>query len=162
MRSIFLLSLSLAICAGETNNIHGTILDPSGRPVEGARVVCANQAVYSSAEGRFSVPGQDRCEARIEKTGFVTQAPSLASDSDNKITLAVAGPVEKVVVSATRTETTAEQAAVAATVITGQRLEALNYPMLFDVFRDVPGLQVSAYGPPGALAEVFTRGADST
>ena len=162
MRSIFLLSLSLAICAGENKSIHGTILDPSGRPVEGARVVCANQAVYSSAEGRFSVPGQDRCEARVEKTGFVTQTSTLAPDSDNKITLAVAGPVEKVVVSATRTETTAEQAAVAATVITGQRLEALNYPMLFDVLRDVPGLQVSAYGPPGALADVFTRGADRT
>ena len=34
--------------------------------------------------------------------------------------------------------------------------------MLFDVLRDVPGLQVSQYGPPGALAEVFTRGAERT
>ena len=38
----------------------------------------------------------------------------------------------------------------------------VNYPMLFDVLREIPGLQVSAYGPPGALAEVFTRGADYT
>ena len=86
--------------------------------------------------------------------------PTLASDTDNKITLAVAGPVEKVVVSATRTETTPEQAAVAATVITEQQLEALNYPMLFDVFRDVPGLRFPPMDRPGALAEVFTRGAD--
>ena len=34
--------------------------------------------------------------------------------------------------------------------------------MLFDVLREIPGLQVDEYGPPGALAEVFTRGADYT
>ena len=160
MRTILLLSLSLATCAGES--IHGTILDPSGRAVEGARVVCKNQAVYSSAEGRFSLPGYDRCEARVEKTGFQTLTQVLTSESESKITLAIAGPAEKVVVSATRSETTAEQAAVAATVITEQRLAELNYPMLTDVFRDVPGFQVSAYGPPGSLAEVFTRGAERT
>jgi vitamin B12 transporter len=161
MRTIFLLCLSLAICAGENKNIQGTILDPSGRPVEGARVVCAGQAVYTSAEGRFSVSA-DRCQARVEKPGFLTATPALAADSENKITLAVAGPSENVVVTATRTETTAGEAAVAATVISGQRLEALNYPMLTDVLRDVPGLQITASGPPGALAEVFTRGAERT
>ncbi|HTB20700.1 MAG TPA: TonB-dependent receptor, partial [Bryobacteraceae bacterium] len=41
-------------------------------------------------------------------------------------------------------------------------LAARQFPMLFDVLREVPGLQVDAYGPPGTLAEVFTRGADST
>src|SRR5579883_85010 len=162
MRTIFLLSLSLALCAGETKTIHGTILDPSGRPVEGARVVCADQAVFSSAEGRFSVNGGDRCRVRVEKIGFQEQTLELSAGAENRVTLIVAGPVEKVVVSATRTETTPEQAAVAATVIPEQRLQALNYPMLFDVFRDVPGIQISAYGPPGALAEVFTRGAERT
>ncbi len=56
MRTIFLLSLSLGLCAGETN-IHGTILDPSGRPVEAARVTCQDQSVYSNAEGRFTIAG---------------------------------------------------------------------------------------------------------
>lgn len=162
MRTISLLFLSLAVWAGETNNIHGTVLDPSGRPVEGARVACPNQAVYSNVEGRFSLLNVDRCEASIEKTGFTPQTLLLAVQSDNKVTLAIAGPVERVVVSATRTETTPEQAAVAATVITEQRLTALNYPMLFEVFRDVPGLQVSQYGRPGSLAQIYTRGAERT
>ncbi len=34
--------------------------------------------------------------------------------------------------------------------------------MIFDVLREIPGLQVDEYGPPGTLAEVFTRGADYT
>ncbi|HTC31732.1 MAG TPA: TonB-dependent receptor [Bryobacteraceae bacterium] len=161
MRSIFLLSLSLGLCAGETN-IHGTILDPSGRPVEAARVTCQDQSVYSNAEGRFTINGPDNCSARVEKTGFAPITADLTAASEARITLTIAGPVETVVVSANRTETTAEQAVVAASVITEQQLAARQFPMLFDVLREIPGLQVTASGPPGALASVFTRGSDST
>jgi outer membrane cobalamin receptor len=161
MRTIFLLSLSLGLCAGETS-IHGTILDPSGRPVEAARVTCQQQSVYSNAEGRFTITGIDKCSAQVEKTGFKPSTPDLTAASEAKITLAIAGPVETVVVSATRTETTPEQAVVSASVITQQDLQARQFPMLFDVLRDIPGLQIDEYGPIGTLAEVFTRGADYT
>jgi vitamin B12 transporter len=161
MRTIFLLSLSLGLCAGETS-IHGTIFDPSGRPVEAARVTCQNQSVYSNAEGRFMINGVDKCEARVEKAGFKPSTTDLTAASEAKITLAIAGPVETVVVSAIRTETTPEQAVVSASVITEQDLEARHFPMLFDVLREIPGLQVDEYGPTGTLAEVFTRGADYT
>lgn len=162
MRTIFLLSLSLGLCAGENSNIHGTILDPSGRPVEAARVACETQSVYSNVEGRFSIGGVTRCKATVEKTGFDSQTIDLTAGSDAKITLEIAGRVETVVVSANRTETTAEQAAVAANVITEQQLAARQFPMIFDMLREIPGLQIDQYGPPGALAEVFTRGADYT
>lgn len=162
MRTLILLTLSLAVCAGETSNIHGTILDPSGWPVEGARIKCGNQSVYSNAEGRFSLAGLDKCDASIEKPGFKPQTSPLTAQTESKITLVVAGPVETVIVSATRTETTPEQAAVAASVITEQRMQDLGYPMLSDIFRDIPGVQVSRYGPPGALASLYTRGSEST
>ncbi len=165
MRTILLLSLSLGLCAGENLQLHGTILDPSGRPVEAARVTCQNQSVYSNAEGRFTLNGiasNANCTAHVEKTGFKPQSVDLAADSDARITLQIAGPVESVVVSANRTETTPEQAVVGANVITEQQLAARQFPMLFDMLREIPGLQIDAYGPPGALAEVFTRGADYT
>jgi vitamin B12 transporter len=162
MRTIFLLSLSLGLCAGENPAIHGTILDPSGRPVEAARVTCQNQSVYSNVEGRFSINSVDKCQARVDKTGFDPLTVDLNAASDAKITLQIAGRVETVVVSANRTETTPEQAAVAASVITEQQLAARQFPMIFDVLREIPGLQVNEYGPIGTLAEVFTRGADST
>jgi vitamin B12 transporter len=162
MRTIFLLSLSLGLCAGENSNIHGAILDPSGRPVEAARVTCQNQSVYSNAEGRFAINGPDKCQARVEKTGFEPRTVDLTAQSDAKITLDIAGRVDTVVVSANRTETTPEQAAVAANVITQQQLQARQFPMLFDMLREIPGLQIDEYGPPGTLAEVFTRGADYT
>ena len=162
MRTILLLSLSLGLCAGENSNIHGTILDPSGRPVEAARVTCRNQSVYSNAEGRFTIANVDKCQANVEKTGFDPYTVDLTAASDAKITLDIAGRVDSVVVSANRTETTPEQAAVAANVITEQQLAARQYPMIFDMLREIPGLQVDEYGPPGTLAEVFTRGSDST
>ncbi len=162
MRTILLLSLSLGLCAGENSNIHGTILDPSGRPVEAARVTCQTQSVYSNAEGRFTIANVDKCQASIEKTGFRPYTIDLTSQTEARITLELAGHTETVVVSANRTETTPEQAAVAANVITEQQLQARQYPMIFDLLREIPGLQVDEYGPPGTLAEVFTRGSDST
>jgi vitamin B12 transporter len=165
MRTILLLSLSLGLCAGETS-IHGTVLDPSERPVEAARVTCQNQSVYTNAEGRFviNVPinDGDACAAQITKPGFETRTVDLTAASEAKIALAIAGPVDTVVVSANRTETTPEQAAVSASVITEQQLSARQYPMLQDALREIPGLQVYAYGPLGALSDVFTRGAERT
>src|SRR5580700_256969 len=165
MRTILLLSLSLGLCAGENVQLHGTILDPSGRPVEAARVTCQNQSVYSNAEGRFTLNGvgsNAKCAAHVEKTGFAPRSLDLAAASDARITLEIAGSVESVVVSANRTETTPEQAVVSANVITEQQLAARQFPMLFDMLREIPGLQIDAYGPPGALAEVLTRGSDYT
>ena len=162
MRTILLLSLSLGLSAGENLQLHGTILDPSGRPVEAARVTCQNQAVYSNAEGRFAISGVSQCQVNVEKPGFDSRTADLTAASDAKITLDIAGRVDTVVVSANRTETTPEQAAVAANVITEQDLAARQFPMIFDVLREIPGLQIDEYGPPGTLAEVFTRGADST
>lgn len=162
MRTILLLSLSLGLCAGENVQFHGTILDPSGRAVESARVACGDHSVYTNAEGRFTIDASDPCHAKIEKPGFDTQTLDLSPNTDTRITLALAARTESVIVTANRTETTPEQAAVAANVITNQELEARQFPMIFDVLREIPGLQVDEYGPPGALAEVFTRGADST
>lgn len=162
MRITIFLFLSLAMWAGETSNIHGTILDPSGRPVEGARISCGDRAVYSNTEGRFTLAGMDRCDASIEKTGFEKKTAQLAPSNEGKITLVVAGPVETVVVSAARTETTPEQAAVAANVVTEPELKALNYPPVYDVLRDIPGLEVVQSGGSGSLVSLFTRGSSST
>lgn len=166
MRTIFLLSLSLAASlaaiAGENPVIHGAVLDPSGRAVEDARVTCDAQSVYTNSQGNFSIPGVAKCQARVSKPGFETQTVDLNAQAPTRIALSLAGRTEAVIVTANRTETTPEQAAVAANVITAQQLEERQFPMLFDMLREVPGLQIAESGPPGAFAEVFTRGADYT
>ena len=112
MRTFFLLFLSLAALAGETPNIRGTILDPSNRPVEGARVECGGRSTTSGADGRFILNGVDRCEGIFQKQGFETRKAPIDSSQDNRVVLKVAGLSEVVIVSATRAETTPEQAVV--------------------------------------------------
>jgi vitamin B12 transporter len=162
MRTFIFIFLPLAVYASGTSDIHGTIVDPSGRPVEGARVSCSSKITYSDALGRFTVAGIDKCDVKIEKPGFTAQRLPLAATADSKIALVIAGQAETVVVTATRAETTPEHAAISASVVTERQLAVLNYPALPDVLRDIPGLQISDYGRRGALTQVYTRGAERT
>src|SRR5258708_16100324 len=101
MRTFICFFLPLAVCAGGTSDIHGTIVDPSGRPVEGARVSCSNKTAYSDALGRFTVAGFDKCDAQIEKPGFTAQSSLLTAATESKIALVIAGPAESLVVTPT-------------------------------------------------------------
>jgi outer membrane cobalamin receptor len=163
MRTLYLCLLPLAVLAGEpANSIHGTVLDPSARPVEGARIGCGGHVVFSNAEGRFSLATGEACDGKIEKAGFQAASNRLTPQGENRITLAIQGPAETVVVSATRAQATPEEAAVAANVITAHQIESLDFPIVADLLRDLPGMSVVESGRRGGLTDVFTRGADST
>jgi len=160
MRSLaFFLSFATVLAAGNSS-IHGVVLDPTGLPVEGASVTCAGHTAYTNAEGRFTT-GSD-CEAQVSKIGFQTESVKLLPGSENRIALKLQSVNTSVVVTATRYQTTPEEAAVSASVVTAKDLAARNLPQIPDVLRELPGLQVSDYGRRGALTEVFTRGSDST
>ncbi len=169
MRSLVLfLSLAAALAANHSP-IHGLVLDPTGLPIEGAAVECAGHITYSDVEGRFTTAAPAAtpadtmpCAAQVTKTGFETQSVQLSPNSENRITLKLQSQAESVVVSATRYQTTPEEAVVSASVVTAIDLAAQNLPQVPDVLRELPGLQVSDYGQRGALTEVFTRGSDST
>ena len=154
--SIFLFSVSLS------GAVEGVVLDPSGRAVPNARVECAGRAVRSGFDGRFTVPGVDRCQAVVSAEGFETKTLEIVSVAPARIELAVAGRRERVVVTATRHETALEQAGVAATVIGREELERRGTPAVGELLRDLPGVAVARYGRPGSLTQVFTRGSQRT
>ncbi len=154
--SVFLFTASLSFAA-----VQGTVVDPSGRPVRGATVTCAGRAITTDDEGRFSIEGVDRCDAAIAAAGFETNRIALGPQPV-RVELSLARLRERVVVSATRRETSVEEAGVAATVFTRDELEARQAPQVADVLREVPGVQVARYGRPGSLTQVFTRGGQRT
>ena len=163
MRLFALLFLPLALNAGGTSvNINGVVLDPSGRPVEGAHVECSVAKTYSSVDGRFKIEGVSKCAASIAKNGFAESKIDLQAGADNRITLQVGGVSETVVVTAARTETTPEEAGVAATTIGAKDLAARDYPAIVDALRDVAGIQISNTNGRGGLTSIYTRGAQST
>jgi outer membrane cobalamin receptor len=158
----YLCLFTLALCAaGEPpTSIRGVVLDPSGRPIEGARVQCA-LSVFTNIDGLFSL-SSDPCDATIEKQGFVTQSAHLIPGEDVRLTLEIAGPVESVLVSATGAQATPEQAAVAANVVTGAQLEARDFISIPDMLRELPDMQISDSGRRGGETSIFTRGSSST
>jgi outer membrane cobalamin receptor len=145
------------LCCAATQ---GTVVDPSGRPVRGARVECAGESVTTDEEGRFSVVG-GRCSATVTAPGFSSAHVEL-NGGDARVELALAPLSERVVVSATRHETTVEEAGVSATVYTKQDLELRQAPNVADVLRDTPGLTIVRYGRPGSLTQMFARGGQRT
>lgn len=141
--------------------VHGTVVDPAGRPVRGATVTCAGRRAETDVEGRFAIEGADRCEASVAAGGFETQHVRLGAEPA-RIELALARLSEVVVVSATRRESTVEEAGVSATVFTREDLEVREAPLVADVLREAPGLQVARYGRLGSLTQVYTRGGQRT
>jgi outer membrane cobalamin receptor len=140
----------------------GLVLDPSGRPIAKARVECAGRLAETGPDGRFTLAGVEPCTATVSAPGFRTARVALAAPEAARIELAIAPRAERVVVSATRRETSIEETGAAATVITGADLEARQTASLADVLREVPGLQVARYGRPGSLTQVFARGSQRT
>ncbi len=153
---------ALALTAGESTTIHGVVLDPSNRPVEGARVTCSGRSVFTNLEGRFAVSNSEACEAAIIKGGFKDATANLKTGTDSRIVLVIEGPVENVIVTATRSQATPEQSAVSANVISARQLQARDYPAVEDTLRELPDTQIVANGHRGDQTSIFTRGASST
>jgi vitamin B12 transporter len=153
------LSLTLAASSAE---ITGTVLDPSGRPVPAAQVACGFLRATTGLDGRFRFSAIGRCRATVVAPGFETLRAELVAGSEARLELRIAGPVDRVVVTATRSEATAEETGAAVTVIPRADLETRQFPLLLEVLRSVPGLFVVQNGRRGALTTVFTRGAQRT
>ena len=144
--------------------IRGTVLDPSGRVRFAARASSAPAlATVTGLDGRFEFARREPMPGGLwPRPAFETRTVELAAGAETRITLAVAGVAERIVVTATRHQTTVEEAGVAASVLTGADLAQRQYPAVADVLREVPGLQVTTTGRHGGLTSVFTRGAQRT
>lgn len=163
-RTILLITSLAALPAAQTaqSAVKGIVLDASAAPVPGARVECGSHTAMTGPDGRFHIDNTDGCRGFISAPGLETREIELTSAGENRVELRVAGVVERIVVSATRHETTMEAAGVSATVITRSELQQRALPMISDVLRETSGLQVSSTGRVGSLTSIYTRGAQRT
>ena len=72
-----------------------------------------------------------------------------------------AAPLERVIISASRTEATLAESGSAISIITGEELEQRQIRLVSDALRAVPGIAVSRLGPAGSLTQVRIRGAEA-
>ena len=139
--------------------VRGVVLDPAGRPVEGAKIACGTETSTTDSHGAFEFAKP--CLATIDKAGFATKSVALAESKDAEIKLALAPMSDRVLVSASGAPIAMEEAGVAATVFTSHDFAARQFPFVQDLLRDVPGLSVVQTGRNGGLVSLFARGGDS-
>jgi vitamin B12 transporter len=139
--------------------VRGIVSDPSGRPVEGAQVVCGSETKSTDARGmvEFGAP----CKATVSKPGFADQPAELGTSSDTQIALRLATASERVVVTATGAPLAIEDAGVAADVFTAKDFAPARGAFVPDLLRDVAGLAVVQTGNNGGLTSLFSRGGTS-
>ena len=139
--------------------MRGVVLDPAGRPVEGAKVACDGETSTTDSRGAFEFPKP--CLATIDKPGFTTKTVSLTEAKAGEITLALAPLSDRVLVTASGSPVAIEEAGVAANIFTPYDFASRQFPFVQDLLRDVPGLAVVQTGRNGGLTSVFARGGDS-
>jgi vitamin B12 transporter len=138
--------------------VRGVVLDPAGRPVEGAKIACGGETSTTDSSGAFVLPKP--CLATIDKPGFATKAVALSEAKDAEITLALAPLSDRVLVTASGSPIAMEEAGVAANVFGSKEIAARQFPFVQDLLRDVPGLSIVQTGRNGGLTNLYARGGD--
>jgi outer membrane cobalamin receptor len=174
MRTRFLLLLFLAVTSlsALAADLKITVTDPNGAAVEGARVSLyrtrsdhALAVAETSAEGVATLPAPAAGDYRVEvlAPGFAPQSVAVRLPAAARLTvqLAVAGPAKTVVVSATGTPLTAEEAGAPVESLSSGQIETMQPVALADSLRFLPGAVVSNAGQNGGLASLFVRGGES-
>jgi outer membrane cobalamin receptor len=139
--------------------VRGVVLDPAGRPVEGAKIACGPETSSTDPHGAFQF--QKPCVATVEKSGFAEKTFALTEGKENEIRLKLASLSERVLVTAAGAPIAMDEAGVAANVFTATDLAARQFPFVQDVLRDVPGLAIVQTGRNGGVTSLFARGGDS-
>lgn len=161
-----LLASFLIACAGlAAAEIKGTVSDPSGAPVAGAQVSVLDRAgvraqTVTAADGTFHIesPG-NAVRLVIIAPGFATEARPV--EDGIAVKLALAPMVDSVRVVGSAVDAPASQQGDSVSLIPSQEVRQRNEPYAMDLLRYLPGVTFNQTGPPGGVASLFLRGADS-
>ncbi|MCX5803308.1 MAG: carboxypeptidase regulatory-like domain-containing protein, partial [Proteobacteria bacterium] len=152
--------------------LEGTVLDPSGRAVPGARVSLLHQLTpleerQTDARGRFEFDGLRRGAYRLVASvpGFTASSVQVeVGEGDTRtvdLRLALSAVQEHVVVSATLGGALSPQVGSSINVVTRRDMDEQGAQAVFEVLREVPGVTVSQAGRHGGATGVFIRGGNS-
>jgi outer membrane cobalamin receptor len=166
---LFFLYSSVPVLAGP---VTGTVVDPEGKAVGGARVLLVRGAqvvatTITDARGEFEVqaPEGHAYELRVALEGFRAAPMIIDAGAERRdigrITLDISAIAESLVVSAAHVDVPLSTTSSSVTVVSGDDLRARQVEGLADALRLVPGLTVAATGGRGAVTGLFPRGGES-
>src|SRR5262249_13800754 len=145
--------------------LKGTILDPTGAAVAGAKVEVSgtgfSNTTYTDDAGIFSIPDAPTGTYALHVTanGFTPYTSSINIPPDSgllNITLGIATHSEDVIVTTTRVETPLSMLGVSATVVDREEIVRQQAAPLYELLRDVPGLSVANTSRRGGTTSIYT------
>jgi outer membrane receptor protein involved in Fe transport len=172
----FMLTLAVAVgvpaAFGQASSIHGTVLDPQGRPVAEARVTLLSplgEVVErkTGADGTYRFESLDRGAYKLsaQAQGFSETVLDLTVHEDRDepldLHLKLKAVTEQVVVSAALGGELAPQVGSSVSVLSAQEMQDRGNQTVFDALRAIPGVSVAQSGARGGVTSVFVRGGES-
>ncbi|MBI2820628.1 MAG: TonB-dependent receptor [Acidobacteria bacterium] len=158
-----------AVLAG---SISGKLADPLGNAIPGGRLsllhegnIVATRITDQSGAYSFHDLAAGDYILSVVKLGFRHEQIELRLEPGEslrrEIELDLETLAERVVVTATRTETPASLLGASISVITAAEIEARNETRVADVLRSTPAVSIVQVGGPGSLTSIFLRGGNS-
>jgi outer membrane cobalamin receptor len=146
-------------------NLKGTILDPTGAVVAGAKVEISGSVLSRSTitdnSGGFLIDNIPAAAYSLHVTakGFADYTSSVEIPSEAlKLVLSIASHSEDVIVTTTPVETPLSMLGVSASVIDRDQITQRQDSPVYQLLRDVPGLAVANTGRQGGTTSLYTRG----
>jgi vitamin B12 transporter len=174
LRRFVLLLLSLTSCgsalANSQGKLHGRVLDPLGAAVANAHVNLMEDSrqiasTTTNPEGLYEIAVLDagRYIVHVEAPGFEKQDSSpvflrAAETLNLDVSLQIGSISQKIVVSATGSETPDAQVGASVAVIDPSELQDLNKVDVLEALRTVPGIQVLQSGRRGGTSSISIGG----
>jgi len=174
-RGVPLLALLCAVSASNMAHavvVRGTVTDPLGAVVVGARVQLIQGTTVvafsrSQVDGSFEIRSTARGRFRL-LTSAATFTPAVGEDFYGGVTdivpqnvvLEISSVTESVTITATGIPTPIQQASAAVSLISQQDLATRLG--ISDELRQAPGIQVVQQGQTGGVTSLFVRGGNST
>jgi outer membrane cobalamin receptor len=158
----YCLFFSVCLSAAE---VKGTIVDPSGARVAGARVSIVTPLgvvrSFPSPDGAFACSLPDGSRLVITAPGFADKSIAAADAlPEMTVRLDLAPVVDSVRVAGSAIDVEASRQGGSVTIIPREEIEQRNEPMANDLLRDAPGVVLSQTGPTGGISGLYIRGGD--
>jgi len=154
--------------------LYGRVVDRTGAPIPGARIVAeqgsvsppAKIHVHSAADGTFSMglaPGRYRIRVFAPQMSVVEQEFALSAGERLRwnVRMELAPLSSKVVVSAEAEPVPANTVASPVTVLTRKQIDQRQAIWLAPLLASAPGINIARLGPFGGITSLFLDGGNS-
>jgi len=166
------LSLFISLGGARAATLEGTVFDPSGQVVPGARVsllesLAVRAERQTDSRGAYKFEGLRSGAYRLvaNAPGFSTSTVAVeVAENQTRIAhlhLELSAVAQQVVVSASLGGALVPQIGSSVSVVTRQEMDDRGAQSVLEVLRGVPGVEVNQTGRRGGVTGVFIRGGNS-